>query len=138
MVSTRKPKEKPSKPADLDPDDIRRIREKLGLSQVEAGELLGGGPRAFTKYEGGTIKPTAATANLLRMLDATPAALATLTGKKLPPIESDGAKPFEVTGQHVAALNERKLVNLMRRFHATVRARCTSESAARGGPPSSN
>jgi DNA-binding transcriptional regulator YiaG len=118
MVSKRKTKEKPSKPADLEPDDIRRIREKLGLSQVEAGELLGGGPRAFTKYEAGTIKPAAATANLLRMLDATPAALATLTGKKLPPIESDGAKPFEVTGQHVAALSERKLVNLMRRLLA--------------------
>lgn len=118
MVSERKRREDLTKLAELQPDDIRRIREKLGLSQVEAGELLGGGPRAFTKYESGTIKPTAATANLLRMVDATPVALATLTGKKLPPIESDGAKPFEVTGQHVAALSERKLVNLMRRLLA--------------------
>lgn len=84
----------------------------------EAGELLGGGPRAFTKYEGGAIKPAASTANILRMLDANPAALATLTGKKLPPIESDGSKPFEVTGQHVSALSERKLVNLIRRLLA--------------------
>jgi len=45
--------------ADLTPDDIRRIRETLGLSQAEAGEILGGGPRAFTKYENGTIKPAA-------------------------------------------------------------------------------
>ena len=41
----------------LEPDEIRAIRERLGLSQVEAGELLGGGPRAFTKYEAGTIGP---------------------------------------------------------------------------------
>ena len=33
-------------PADknIDPDEIRAIRKGLGLSQVEAGELLGGGP----------------------------------------------------------------------------------------------
>ena len=78
--------------------------------------MLGGGPRAFTKYEGGVIKPAASTANILRMLDANPAALATLTGKKLLPIEGDGSRPFEVTGQHVAALSERKLVNLIRRL----------------------
>ena len=42
---------------DLAPEEIRAIRERLGLSQVEAGELLGGGPRAFTKYESGTISP---------------------------------------------------------------------------------
>src|SRR5258708_2837981 len=102
----------------LDPTDIRRIREKLGISQVEAGELLGGGPRAFTKYESGTIKPAASVSNLLRMLDANPAALITLSGRKLPPIENDASKPFEVTGEHVAALSERKLVNLMRRLLA--------------------
>jgi DNA-binding transcriptional regulator YiaG len=118
MVSKKKPKAKAVKLPELEPDDIRRIREKLGLSQVEAGELLGGGPRAFTKYESGSIKPAASTANILRMLDANPAALATLTGKKLPPIDSDGSKPFEVTGQHVAALSDRKLVNLTRRLLA--------------------
>lgn len=118
MVSKRKIKSTPSRLPELEPDDIRRVREKLGLSQVEAGELLGGGPRAFTKYEGGAIKPAASIANILRMLDANPAALATLTGKKLPPIDSDGSKPFEVTGQHVAALSERKLVNLIRRLLA--------------------
>ena len=30
-------------------EDIKSIRVSLGLTQVEAGELLGGGPRAFTK-----------------------------------------------------------------------------------------
>lgn len=103
-------------PDELKPHEIRRIREKLGLSQVEAGELLGGGPRAFTKYESGTIKPTAATANLLRLLDAKPSAIATLSGGKVAPMESDDTKLFEVTGRHIAALSPRKLVLLTRRL----------------------
>src|SRR5882724_8226828 len=110
VLSTQKPA------IGLKPLDIRRIREKLGITQVEAGELLGGGPRAFTKYESGTIKPAASIANLLRMLDADPGALAALSGKRLTPIELDGSKPFDVTGQHVAALSERKLISLMRRL----------------------
>ena len=42
----------------LDPDQIRTIREGLGLSQREAGNLLGGGPNAFAKYESGTLAPS--------------------------------------------------------------------------------
>ena len=38
---------------DMTPDRIRAIRERLRLTQEEAGALLGGGPRAFTKYESG-------------------------------------------------------------------------------------
>ena len=34
----------------ITPEETRRIRKKLGVTQVEAGEVLGGGPRAFTKY----------------------------------------------------------------------------------------
>lgn len=110
--------ERKRKPLELSPSDIRRIRERVGLSQAEAGELLGGGPRAFTKYENGTIKPSASVANLLRTLDANPGALSILAGRKLPPVEHDGTKPFEVTGQHIAALSERRLVNLTRRLLA--------------------
>lgn len=49
----------------LSPFAIKRIRKKIGLSQDEAGKLIGGGPRAFTKYEKGTIKPSQAVINLL-------------------------------------------------------------------------
>src|SRR5258708_38706864 len=105
-----------SKANDLPPKEIRRIRDKIGLSQVEAGELLGGGPRAFTKYESGTIKPAAATANILRLLDANPSAIITLSGGKVAPMESDNTRPFEVTGKHIAALSPRKFVLLMRRL----------------------
>ena len=101
---------------ELTPQDIRRIREKVGLSQAEAGELLGGGPRAFTKYESGTIKPTTATANILRMLDAKPSSIITLSGGKVAPMESDDTKLFEVTGKHIAALSPRKFVLLARRL----------------------
>jgi HTH-type transcriptional regulator/antitoxin MqsA len=37
----------------LEPEEIKRIRKKLGLSQEAAGKLIGGGPRAFQKYETG-------------------------------------------------------------------------------------
>lgn len=101
---------------ELSPQDIRRIREKIGLSQVEAGELLGGGPRAFTKYESGAIRPSSATANLLRLLDAKPSAIVTLSGGKVTPMESDNPRLFEVTGKHIAALTPRKLSILTRRL----------------------
>jgi DNA-binding transcriptional regulator YiaG len=68
----------------LTPADIRRIRESLGLNQVEAGELLGGGIRAFQKYESGTITPAATTISLLRILEADPTALGALTGTHVP------------------------------------------------------
>lgn len=59
----------------LTPDEVRRIREKLGISQRAAGKLLGGGPRSFQKYESGTDWVTRAMANLLRLLDADPGRL---------------------------------------------------------------
>ncbi len=100
----------------LSPEDVRRIRLSLGLSQAEAGELLGGGPRAFTKYENGNIKPSASVSNLLRLLDAKPEAASTLLGRNLAPMADQSLGPLKVGGQHVAALNERKLVLLVRKL----------------------
>ncbi len=37
----------------LGPEQVAAVRERLGLSQRKAGEILGGGPRAFQKYEAG-------------------------------------------------------------------------------------
>ena len=95
---------------------------------MEAGELLGGGPRAFQKYESGTIRPASTTANLLRLLEANPAALSTLTGVRAPPIQVAGLRPFEISGQHVAALSERFLVELVARL-------ATAEALTHGLPP---
>ena len=62
----------------LEPSEIKRIRKKLGLTQVDAGETLGGGPRAFQKYESGDSLPSRAICNLLRLLDEDPSRLKTL------------------------------------------------------------
>ena len=82
----------------LEPDEIRAIREGLGLSQVEAGELLGGGPRAFTKYEAGAIRPRASVVRLLRVLEANPDALPSLTGREPPSASAGEALPLEGDG----------------------------------------
>ncbi len=52
----------------LSPPEVRAIRERLGLSQLEAGRILGGGPRAFQKYESGATPPSVPMAQLLRLL----------------------------------------------------------------------
>ena len=99
------------------PGEIRAIRERLGITQVEAGELLGGGPRAFTKYEAGSVKPAASVINLLRLLEADPSNLATLQGRRSRPMTATmEPRPFEVTGEHIAALTERTFPLLLRRL----------------------
>jgi len=65
----------------LEPEEIRRIRRKLGLSQAAAGQMIGGGPRAFQKYESGDLLPSRAISSALRLLDHDPKALRVL---KLP------------------------------------------------------
>jgi HTH-type transcriptional regulator/antitoxin MqsA len=52
---------------------VRRIRkEKLRLTQEEAGRLIGGGPRAFQKYESGATPPSDAAVGLIELLDRHP------------------------------------------------------------------
>lgn len=60
------------------PEDVRRIRRKLGLSQREAGLVIGGGPNAFQKYEAGDVLASHAISSALRVLDAHPDALSIL------------------------------------------------------------
>jgi len=62
----------------LSPRRVALIRERLKLSQRRAGELLGGGPRAFQKYESGGQQVSVPMANLLRLLDRDPRRLAEL------------------------------------------------------------
>lgn len=56
----------------LSPTEIHRIRKKLGLTQREAGLILGGGPNAYQKYESGEILISKSGASLLRLLDKHP------------------------------------------------------------------
>ena len=62
----------------LEPEEIRRIRKKLRLSQETAGLLIGGGPRAFQKYESGDLLPSRAVSSALVLLDHVPEAIAVL------------------------------------------------------------
>ena len=101
---------------DIAPEEIRAIRRRLGLSQVEAGELLGGGPRAFTKYESGVVKPAASVISLLRLLKADPTFLDVLTGPESGRTTTAVAGPFEVTSEHVTDLTERTFVSLLQRL----------------------
>jgi HTH-type transcriptional regulator/antitoxin MqsA len=52
--------------------EIRRIRRKLGLSQIAAARLTGGGHNAFSRYERGEVAPLPAVVTLLRLLDKHP------------------------------------------------------------------
>ncbi len=62
----------------LESEKIRGIRKKLRLSQEAAGLLIGGGPRAFQKYESGDMLPSRAVSSALVLLDRDPDALAVL------------------------------------------------------------
>jgi HTH-type transcriptional regulator/antitoxin MqsA len=59
----------------LGPDEVAQVREKLRLSQRRAGEVLGGGPRAFQKYESGKQAVSVPMSNLLRLLARDPSRL---------------------------------------------------------------
>jgi HTH-type transcriptional regulator/antitoxin MqsA len=56
----------------LRPQDVKRIREGFGLTQREAGTLIGGGPNAFQKYEQGTVTVSRGISNFLRVLERHP------------------------------------------------------------------
>lgn len=64
----------------LAPSEVAAIRAALGLSQRRASELLGGGPRAFQKYESGTQALSVAMSHLLRLLANDPSRLRELIG----------------------------------------------------------
>ena len=103
--------------SELTPAKIRAIRERLGLTQVEAGELFGGGPRAFTKYEAGSVKPAASVATLLRLVEKKPFLLNDLRGggpRPMPP--NSNISPFEISGEHIEALDAHRFSELLRRL----------------------
>lgn len=60
------------------PEEVSKVRKKLNISQREAGRLLGGGPRAFQKYESGQIPVSEPMKNLLVLLGNDPKRLAEL------------------------------------------------------------
>ena len=62
----------------LEPEEVRRIRKRLHLTQKDAGRLIGGGPNAFQKYESGDVVVSHAVMSALLLLDRDPSGLSVL------------------------------------------------------------
>ncbi|MCE2892398.1 MAG: type II toxin-antitoxin system MqsA family antitoxin [Aquidulcibacter sp.] len=67
----------------LVPETVRRIRMRLGLSQKDAGRLIGGGPNAFQKYESGDVLVSHGVASALLLLERDPSGLSVLKEQRL-------------------------------------------------------
>lgn len=59
----------------LSAEEIRHLRKSLGLSQDEFSALLGGGGKAFARYETGAVRQSVAMDNLLRAVQKHPSLL---------------------------------------------------------------
>lgn len=57
---------------------VREARKRLNLSQEEAGRIIGGGKRAFQKYESGATPPSDAAVGLIELLIRHPEEVETL------------------------------------------------------------
>lgn len=57
---------------------VRAVRKAHGLTQEEAGRIIGGGRRAFQKYESGKTPPSEAAVGLIEVLARHPETLVTL------------------------------------------------------------
>jgi HTH-type transcriptional regulator/antitoxin MqsA len=51
---------------------VREVRKQLKLTQEEAGRVIGGGRRAFQKYESGATPPSDAAVGLIELLHRHP------------------------------------------------------------------
>ena len=91
------------------PHEIREIRRRLDLTQAAAGQVLGGGPRAFHRYETGVVRPSALATSLLRLLDEKPELLRHFGVPGRP-------GPFEVNVADITALPSSDLPDLFRRL----------------------
>lgn len=68
---------------------VRSLRTRLGLTQEQAGRILGGGKRAFQKYETGKTPPSDAAIALLEIIERHPEdveILKALPGRQLEPV----------------------------------------------------
>lgn len=66
----------------LPPAEIRKIRKRLKLTQKQAGDIFGGGIRAFSQYERNLSRPGKAADTLLRLLDRHPELLEEIRSKR--------------------------------------------------------
>lgn len=76
---------------------VKSVRKKLGLTQEEAGVIIGGGKRAFQKYESGRTPPSDAAVGLIELLARHPEEVATLRSFRVVP-----GKALAATGKRSA------------------------------------
>jgi HTH-type transcriptional regulator/antitoxin MqsA len=63
---------------------IKGMRKKLGLTQEQMAEIVGGGLKSFARYESGQVCQSKGMDNLLRILDAYPEMLNVIRKKDEP------------------------------------------------------
>jgi len=78
--------------ATVKPAMISAIRKKLKLDQREAGEIFGGGPNAFSRYENGKTRPSLALVQLFKLLDNHPELISEIKPKQPQPAATQVAK----------------------------------------------
>lgn len=71
---------------------IRMVRKKLRLTQEEAGLVIGGGKRAFQKYESGRHPPSDAAIGLIELLARHPEEVETLRSLRDAPTKATGGR----------------------------------------------
>lgn len=88
---------------------VKSVRKKLRLTQEEAGVIIGGGKRAFQKYESGRTPPSDAAVGLIEVLARHPEEVATLRTFRLMPEKtvSKAAKHTAVIGRTGASRTKR-------------------------------
>ena len=108
----------------LTTDDILRIRKKLGLTQKEAGEKIGGGPNAFCRYETGKAYPTQGAENFLRALDRNPELLG---AEEEPSLSLPKAPPDSLARFHSWSSAQRRNSNENAEQLSALWAQCLSD-----------
>lgn len=73
----------------LSGNEVREVRERLGLSQQEAANIFGGGTNGFSKYERGETAQSVAMDRLLRLVMADPSKLDELRAMAGKPARSE-------------------------------------------------
>ncbi|MBN1982643.1 MAG: type II toxin-antitoxin system MqsA family antitoxin [Chitinivibrionales bacterium] len=78
----------------LPPEEIRRVREKTGLSAVKMSNLISVGEKTYTRWENGHSLQTKASDTLIRLIDKNPEEFASLAAEREPYREAFIARYF--------------------------------------------
>lgn len=84
---------------------VKAVRKKLGLTQEEAGRIIGGGRRAFQKYESGATPPSEAAVGLIEILDRHPEELETLRNLRSLASRENVVGHLKLTGKRTRTSN---------------------------------